>query len=428
VRDLLAPLSDQLKECGQTRVHDEVDLPLSWVLADMEMKGIAVDVSALKALGADLAGRLEQLEREIHAHAGRSFNVGSPKQLGEVLFDELKLPVIKKTKSGYSTDAEVLERLADKHPIASKLLEYRKLDKLITTYTDVLQAAVHERTGRVHATFQQTVGVTGRLITMDPDLQRTPVKTPEGQRIREAFVARPLPDGTETRLVDADWSQIELRLLAHFSEDPILIECFTHGVDVHRRTAAEVLGKNADEVTKQERELGKTVNFATIYGQGANGLAQLLGIAKKDAERTIARYFEVYAGVRAYSDRMVALAHERGYAETLLGRRRIIPELKSRSPMDRGFGERVAQNTPIQGSAADICKLAMFRIHERLRKEAPRTRLLLQIHDELVLESPLEEIEATSALVKDVMEHVVPLKVPLVADVGVGRSWGEAKR
>jgi DNA polymerase-1 len=426
VRDLHPLLHDALKDRGQLGFLHEVELPLSAVLAQMEVDGIAVDAVELKKIGEELAARLDATEKRIWALAGHELNIGSPKQLGEVLFDELKLPVIKRTKSGYSTDAEVLERLAGKHEICREILEYRRIDKLINTYTDVLQREVHGKTRRIHTTFQQTVGVTGRLITMDPDLQRTPIKTPEGQRIREAFVAQPFADGTPTVIVDADWSQIELRLLAHVSDDPLLVESFQKNLDVHRRTAAQIFKKAPESVTVGERNVGKTVNFATIYGQGAQALAQQLHVSAKDAKAYIDAYFDAYAGVRRWLEASIEAADEKGYATTLLGRKRIIPELKSRSPMDRGFGERVAANTPIQGSAADICKLAMLKIAARLPSVTARGRMILQVHDELLFEVPAADAEAVAALVKHEMEHVVELKVPLVAEVGIGKSWGEA--
>jgi DNA polymerase I len=428
VYDLHAPLVDRLKDAGNAeKLLFDLELPLSWVLGQMEMDGIGVDAGEMKKIGEELAGRLVAIEEHIHELAGKEFNIGSPKQLGEILFEHLKLPVLKRTKSGYSTDAEVLERLAPKHEICAQVVEYRRIDKLINTYTDVLQREVHPKTGRVHANFQQTVGVSGRIITMDPDLQRTPVKTEEGVRIRQAFVARPLKDGTKTMLIDVDWSQIELRLLAHFANDPVLVESYHKGVDIHRRTAAEILGKKPEDITKQERDIGKTVNFSTIYGQGALALGRIIGVSTKEADGYIERYFALYAGVHRWKDEAIKIADERGWAETILGRRRIIPELHSRSPMDRGFGERVAVNTPIQGSAADICKLAMLSIDKRLRKEAPRTKMLLQVHDELVLEAPIDEVETASKIVKECMENVVELRVPLIAEVGVGPSWGDAK-
>lgn len=427
VRELEPILRPLLEARGQLDVYRDVELPLVPILAQMERDGIAVDLPELGRIGEELIERRAALTTTIHGLAGRSFNIGSPKQLGEVLFDELGLPIVKRTKSGYSTDAEVLERLAPKHAIASEVLRYRLVDKLINTYTDVLQRSVQPRTGRVHAMFQQTVGVTGRLITTDPDLQRTPVKTDEGKRIRDAFVARPLADGTSTCIVDADWSQIELRLLAHLSGDPLLIDAFVHAVDVHVRTASQIFKKPVDQIEKREREVGKTVNFATIYGQGAIALGQLLGVSKKEASEYIAGYFEAYAGVKTWVAEVVARADRLGYAETVLGRRRIIPELASHSPMTRSFGERIAANTPVQGSAADLCKLAMLKVARRLPEVSPRGRMVLQVHDELLFEVPETDGAAVAAMVKHEMEHVLPLRVPLVADVRLGRSWGAAK-
>ncbi len=427
VRELEAPLAALLDARNQRGPLVELELPLVPVLADMEIAGIAVDLPELALIGAELTVRRSAVSASVHQLAGREFNLGSPKQLGEILFDELKLPVVKRTKSGYSTDAEVLERLAPKHEIARELLLHRSLDKLINTYTDVLQRSVNPKTGRVHARFQQTAGVTGRLISTDPDLQRTPVKTAEGKRIREAFVARPLTDGTPTCIVDADWSQIELRLLAHLSGDPRLVDAYVNALDVHVRTAAQIFHKPTEQVSKAEREAGKTVNFATIYGQGATALGQMLGVSRKEAAEYIAGYFEAYAGVRAWLTATIARADELGYAETLLGRRRIIPELKSHSPMTRSFGERIAANTPVQGSAADLCKLAMRNLAARLPGVSPRSRMILQVHDELLFEVPVADAGAVVALVKHEMEHVLALKVPLVAEVRVGTSWGTAK-
>lgn len=427
VRELEPILGPLLDEREQRRTYEELELPLVPVLAEMEIAGIAVDLGELAVIGGELAQRRTAVVARVHELAGRAFNLGSPKQLGEVLFDELKLPIVKRTKSGYSTDAEVLERLAPKHEIAREILLHRTLDKLINTYTDVLQRAVDPKTGRVHARFQQTVGVTGRLISTDPDLQRTPVKTAEGKRIREAFVATPLADGTPTCIVDADWSQIELRLLAHLSGDPLLVDAYVNAYDVHVRTAAQIFHKPVDQITRPEREAGKTVNFATIYGQGATALGQMLGVSRKEASEYIAGYFAAYAGVKTWVDATVALADERGYAETLLGRRRIVPELKSHSPMTRSFGERIAANTPVQGSAADLCKLAMLHIAAKLPAVSPRARMVLQVHDELLFEVPVAEADSVAALVKHEMEHVLPLRVPLVAEVRLGRSWGAAK-
>jgi DNA polymerase I len=414
-----ALVEERLRESGLAAHLAEHELPLAWVLGQMELDGVLVDAKELAVIGAELAERLRGLEQKIHGLAGREFNIGSTKQLAEVLFEELKLPVVKKTKTGYSTDQEVLEKLALKHEIAREIVEHRKVAKLINTYTDVLQAAVRPETGRIHASFQQTVSTTGRLICTDPDLQRTPIRTPEGRRIRQAFLAPP-----GHKLVSADWSQIELRLLAHVSGDPLLLESFRSGADVHRRTASEIFGCALDAVTEEQRGVGKTINFATIYGQGATALGQILGIPRKDAESYIEGYFRAYAGVRAWLDATIAGAHERGYVSTLIGRRRYIPELSSKNFMDRQTGERMAANTPIQGSAADLCKAAMLAIDRRLAGR--QTRMLLQIHDELVFEAPDAEVEAVSALVKEVMENAWPLAVPLVVEVGVGQTWSEA--
>ena len=430
--ELQAPLQKLLVQREQTKNLTDIELPLSIVLGEMELAGIGVDVAVLSEIGTELRQRLAAVEVEIHTLAGRSFNIGSPKQLGEVLFDELKLPVIKRTKTGYSTDAEVLERLSGKHAICAQILEHRKLDKLLNTYIDVLSrdATVH-KDGRVRTTLQQTSGATGRLITMDPDLQRTPVKTSEGGRIRRAFVAMPDALGRERVLVDADWSQIELRLLAHVSGDEALVQAYTTGEDIHRKTAAGIFNKDPKDITKAERDVGKTINFATIYGQGATALAQQLKVERKEAQRYIDAYFDTYKGVARYVSDAVVIAEEMGFAETLLGRRRIIPELSSKSPMDRGFGERVAVNTPIQGGAADICKLTMVRLHHRLAVEVPRARLLLQIHDELIVECHTDDAPKVAELCKLEMQRrdfgTVQLRVPLIAEVGIGPSWGHAK-
>jgi DNA polymerase-1 len=420
----LAPvLRARLIEEGQRAHYERVERPLAYVLASMEIAGIRVDQPDLERMSIEFNTRKAEIEKRIYELAGREFNIGSTKQLADVLFEELKLPVIKKTKTGYSTDAEVLERLAPKHEIARAVLQQRELAKLINTYTDVLRNAVSPHTGRVHASFLQTTGVSGRLITTDPDLQRTPVRTPEGKRIRKAFVA---PEGT--LLIAADWSQIELRVLAHFSRDPRLIESFAENLDLHRRTASILFSVAPEEVTPEQRNTGKTVNFATIYGQGATALAQILGVKRPDAQRYIEQYFEHYSGVRAWLDRTIDGAHRTGYVTTLLGRRRYIPELSARNDTDRAAGERIAANTPIQGSAADLCKLAMLAIAARLPDVAPRTRMLLQVHDELVFEGPESEIEPASTVIRAVMESPYPeLAVPLTCSIGVGRSWGDAK-
>jgi DNA polymerase I len=418
----LAPLvKTRLDDSGQTATFTDVDLPLSWVLGEMEFRGVLVDSEDLAALGKEFGARLEGIVSKIHALAGRAFNVNSTKQLSTVLFEELKLPVIKRTKTGYSTNVEVLTRLAKEHPIAKLILEQRQLAKLINTYTDVLGRSVHPETGRVHPTFQQTSGATGRLISTDPDLQRTPVRTTEGERIRRCFVAA---DGH--RILAADWSQIELRLLAHVSKDPLLCQAFRDGIDVHAQTAGKLFNCASDDVSKDQRRIGKTINFATTYGQGATALAQILEIPRKDAKRYIEDFFAAFAGVRAWIDDTVADAIESGYVTTLAGRKRIIPELASHNPMIRMAGTRIAANTPLQGSVADICKLAMLGIDARIRADGLGAVMLMQIHDELVFEVPEGEVDALTAICKDVMETVVSLDVPLIADVGVGHNWSEA--
>ena len=399
--------SPAIDTAEQRQVLEELSLPMSRVLAEMQLRGIRVDGAALGRLGAEFAARKAEIEGEIYEAAGREFNIGSTKQLGAVLFDELGLPVKKRTKTGYSTAAAVLEALAPQHPIAGLVLRQRALAKLINTYTRVLREAVDPETGRVHCVFQQTTGASGRLITTDPDLQRTPIRTEDGRRIREAFVPR---EGF--RLISADWSQIELRLLAHVTGDPALRAAFEEGVDVHRRTAAQIYGIPADAVTREQRGVGKTVNFATLYGQGATALAASLGVPRREAKALIDRYFEVYAGVRAWIDQSVRGAYERGYVTTLGGRRRLIPELTSNNPTDRAYGERIAANTPIQGSAADLCKLAMLRIYAQLRAEGLTARMILQIHDELLVEAPPEEVEVASQIIREAMTQAMPLDVP----------------
>ncbi|MEZ4253636.1 MAG: DNA polymerase, partial [Polyangiales bacterium] len=374
-----------------------------------------------ETLGREFEARRDEVEAEVHALAGRKFNLGSAKQLGEVLFDELKLPVLKRTKTGYSTAADVLERLAPKHPVVAQVLRWRALAKLVNTYTRVLREAIADD-GRIHCRIQQTVGASGRLITTDPDLQRTPIRTDDGKRIREAFVPR-----SGWVLISADWSQIELRILAHVTQDALLLEAFREGIDVHRRTASQIFGVAGDDVTPAQRNVGKTVNFATIYGQGATALAQSLDLPRKEAKALIDRYFEAYSGVRTWLDETVAEAHAKGFVETLMNRRRYVPELSSRDPTERSYGERIATNTPIQGSAADLCKLAMLDVAKAFAEEGVQAEMLLQIHDELLFECPPDEVERVEGIVRRGMENALALDVPLVVDVGHGASWADAK-
>lgn len=421
ISQLWEVLAPKLEQTGQRQFLDRVELPLSELLGFMELTGVAVDATVLAELGTTLKREGAVVEQKIYELAGHAFNVGSLKQLSAVLFDELELPVIRRTKTGYSTAADVLEKLRPKHEIIAHVLRWRAIAKLVQTYTNVLQAAVDPTSGRIHCTFQQTVSASGRLITTDPDLQRTPVRSPEGRKIREAFVAAP-----GHVLLSADWSQVELRLLAHFSGDPLLVEAFSQGLDVHARTAAEIHGIALDAVTAEQRNVGKTVNFATIYGQGATALGQQLGIAKRAAEDLIRMYFERYAGVAAWKARTIEQASQDGFVTTLLGRRRVVRELSSRNPTDRSYGERIAVNTPIQGSASDLCRLAMLQLGAALPANGLGGRIVLQIHDELLLEVPEDEVELTTQVVRLCMEGCYPLAVPLVVDVGVGASWAEA--
>jgi DNA polymerase-1 len=356
--------------------------------------------------------------------AGTALNLNSPKQLATVLFEKQQLPVLKKTKTGPSTDADVLEQLAAMgHDLPRLILDYRELQKLKSTYVDALPAEVNPGTGRIHTSFNQTGAATGRLSSSDPNLQNIPVRTPRGEAIRRGFVPAP-----GCQFLVADYSQIELRLMAHLSGDPAFIDAFKQGGDIHRQTAALIFNVPLDRVTPEMRGRAKTINFATIYGQGPFALSRQLGISQDDAKQFIARYFERFAGVRAFLDRQVALAREQGYVETLLKRRRYIPEVRDRNFNQRAYGERNAQNSPLQGSAADLIKLAMIRIHRALRDRRFEARMLLQVHDELVFETPPGEIDALRDLVRTQMEHVMELRVPLVVDIGVGPNWLDAKR
>ena len=400
---------------------DEVELSL--VLAKMELQGIEVHKESLESLSVEFRETLESLKQEIYTLAGREFNIGSPKQLAVVLFEDLGLPVIKKTKTGYSTKAEVLEKLAKDHEIAVKLLVYRKFEKLINTYVDVLLREIQPDSGRIHCQFGQTASTTGRLITSEPDLQRTPVRTDEGRRIRRCFKAK-----AGHKLLVADWSQVELRIMAHLSGDSVLHEAFKNGDDIHKRTASGLFDKDESEVTKEERDIAKTVNFATIYGQGSSALGQNLGIPKKRAKEIIERYFEVYSGVREWIDRTMEEARVMGRVSTIAGRTRFIPELFSKNFAVKQAGERMAVNTPVQGSAADICKKVMLDLDKALSKRPElKSKLLLQIHDELVFECPEGEVDVMMPLVTNHMENAWPLDVPLVVSADVGDNWEEAK-
>ena len=414
--------SDQLAAESLEELFDELETPLIPVLADMEMNGVGIDPGFFAAMSARLAGELRLIREDIHRVAGTEFNINSTPQLREVLFERLGLPVIKRTKTGPSTDSSVLEQLAVQgHELPRLMMDYRQLEKLRNTYVDALPALVNPDTRRIHTTFNQAVAATGRLSSSDPNLQNIPIRTTVGREIRKGFVA---PAGAV--LLTADYSQIELRILAHFSDDEVFVRAFREGKDVHRETAAVIFDVPANEVTGAMRDQAKTVNFATLYGQGPFGLARQLGISMEDAKRFIAQYFERFAGVRRFLDEQVAQAKELGYVSTLMGRRRRIPELRARAWNVRQFGERVAQNTPIQGTAADLIKVAMIRIRELLRGD-PDVRMLLQVHDELVFEVAEGRVAEVSAAVVEVMESAMELKVPLRVDVGAGRTWYDCK-
>lgn len=413
----------QLEALALRRLLDEIEMPLVPVLVDMEWRGIAVDVSRLEALSREFGEELGRIERAIYAEAGVEFNLNSTAQLRHVLFEKLNLPVLKRTKTGPSTDAEVLEDLgAMGFTVPALLLEYRELSKLKSTYVDVLPRRVNPRTGRIHTTFHQTGAATGRLSSSDPNLQNIPVRTPRGERIRSCFVP-----GPGCRMVVADYSQIELRLLAHLSGDQAFVEAFKRGGDIHRETAAILFGVPVDAVTPEMRARAKTINFATIYGQGPLALSKQLGISQSEAKEFIRRYFERFSGVRRFLDSQVEKAREQGYVETLFGRRRYIPELRDSNYGVRAFGERTAMNSPLQGSAADLIKIAMINLHGRLKEANLRAGMLLQVHDELVLEAPVDEVERVVEMVRHEMETAVSLTVPLVVDIGVGDNWLEAK-
>ncbi|MCK6555010.1 DNA polymerase I [Candidatus Binatia bacterium] len=420
LRNRLAP---RLEQQGLTRLFFDLEMPLVTVLTRMERHGIRVDAAALADMGAEMTLRLAALEKEIYELAGGPFNIGSPAQLREVLFERLALPRkgVKRTKTGLSTDVDVLSRLAAIHPLPQKILDYRSVAKLKSTYVDALQAALNPQTGRLHTTFNQTVATTGRLSSSDPNLQNIPVRTEEGRRIRQAFVAA---DGC--RLVVADYSQIELRLLAHLSGDAALVAAFQAGDDVHTRTAAEVFEVLPGVVSAEMRRAAKAINFGIIYGMGPPRLARELGIPLERAEAYIGNYFARYAGVRSYLEATLAEARERGYVTTLLGRRRGVPDLISVDRRVAQAAERVAANTPIQGSAADLIKLAMVAIDRRIRAERLPVAMLLQVHDELVFEVPEARCDEVATLVCREMETVYPLRVPLRVDVGSGRTWAEA--
>lgn len=420
---LTRKLAPMLKELELEQLFSQVELPLIGVLADMERHGVKVDGEFLGEMSKELEVKLEGLMVQITSLAGTDFNINSPKQLAEVLFDKLGLKPIRRNKTGYSTDVAVLEELALHHDLPALVLSYRQLAKLKSTYVDALPALVHPRTGRTHTSFNQAVTATGRLSSSNPNLQNIPTRTSLGREIRRAFIAEP-----SHLLLSADYSQIELRILAHLSEDELLLEAFSKGEDVHCKTAAEVFGVRPEAVTHEMRRAAKTVNFGIIYGLSPYGLARDLNISQQEARKIIEGYFSRYRGVREFLDRTIQEAHQWGYVTTLCRRRRYLPDLRSRNRNVREFAERTAINTPIQGAAADLIKLAMLRIHRDLSQRGLLSRMTLQVHDELLFEVPRSEVQEMVALVREGMEGVMKLKVPLVVDISLGPNWGEMER
>lgn len=418
---LMEKTRERMREDGLENLFEKIELPLVRVLADMQIYGIEIDKNQLMKFSEMLTEKTEAAEKEIHALAGENFNINSPKQLGVILFEKLGLKAVKKTKSGYSTNADVLEKLKDKHPIIPLITEYRQFAKLKSTYCDGL-SAVTEADGRVHSNFTQTVTVTGRISSTEPNMQNIPVRTSLGREMRKMFVAK---EGCV--LIDADYSQIELRVLASIAEDEKMISAFKNDEDIHTVTAAQVFGIDISKVTSEQRSSAKAVNFGIVYGIGEYSLSQDIHVSVKEAKQYIANYLEKYSGVREYMEKIKMRAAEDGYVKTLMNRIRYIPELKSSNYNIRAFGERVALNTPIQGSAADIIKLAMIRVHDRIEAEKLSSRLILQVHDELIIEAPVEEQEFAARILREEMENAAELKVPLKVDLSVGKSWYEAK-
>lgn len=410
-------LEKEINALGMLHLYHDVELPLAKVLAKMELAGIRCNPEKLQRISAEMEEQLTQLTDEIYKLAGTEFNINSPKQLAAILYEQMKLPVLKKTKTGPSTDAEVLEQLSF-HPFVAKILTYRQINKLKTTYADALVGLINPETGRIHTTFNQAITATGRLSSANPNLQNIPVRTAEGRRIRSAFEPE-----AGCLLLSADYSQIELRVLAHLSGDQGMIEAFTSGMDIHRRTAAEVMGIPLDAVTPEQRDSAKAINFGIVYGISSFGLAKGANLSQAQAQKYIDQYFARYPQVKAYLDHMVSSARETGYVTTILNRRRYLPDITSKNYPRRSFAERTAMNTPIQGSAADIIKMAMLRIDQAFKACKVKARMLLQVHDELVFEVPAHELEEVAKIVKENMETVLDLKVPLVVDLKAGNDW-----
>lgn len=415
---------EKLEQEKLTDLYTSIELPLAQVLAIMELEGVRIDTAYLEAMGAELSIRIEELAQKLYEAAGEEFNLNSSKQLGVILFEKLGLPVIKKTKTGYSTDAEVLDTLAEEYEFVKDILAYRQLSKLKSTYIEGILKLVRPETGKVHTTFNQTITATGRLSSTEPNLQNIPIKTEEGKRIRKAFV----PSVPGNVLVAADYSQIELRILAHMSKDPVLVDSFMNDEDIHRRTASEVFGVPMEEVTKEMRRNAKAVNFGIIYGQTDYGLSKELGISRAEAKAYIENYFNRYSGVKQWIEKAIGEARTTGISTTMMGRKRYIKDINSKNFNLRSFAERTAVNTPIQGSAADIIKRAMLKVQGRLHQNHLKAQMLLQVHDELILEVPPQEIAGVIKILHECMEEAADLEVPLKIDVNVGFNWYDMER
>ena len=415
------PLLKALEETGMKTLFMDMEMPLLFTLSDMEKEGIRVNAEELKEYGQQLQVRIEELEKLIWEQAGEEFNINSPKQLGVILFEKLQMPGGKKTKTGYSTAADVLDKLAPEHKIVADILEYRQLTKLKSTYADGLANYI-DAGGRIHSTFNQTITATGRISSTEPNLQNIPIRTELGRLLRKVFIPK---EGFV--FLDADYSQIELRVLAHMSGDEKLIQAYREAQDIHRMTASQVFHIPFEEVTPLQRRNAKAVNFGIVYGISSFGLSQDLSITRKEAAQYIENYFETYPKIKGFLDGLVEHAKEEGYVTTMFGRRRPVPELKSSNFMQRSFGERVAMNSPIQGTAADIIKIAMIRVHKRLKEENLKSRLILQVHDELLIETAKEEIQEVSKILEEEMKGAAALSVSLEIDMHTGNNWYEAK-
>ncbi len=419
---LVEPIMADLRRHSLLDLYRNIELPLIPVLMQMEMHGVALDADFLRTFEARLAEQVQALEQAIYSAVGHEFNINSTRQLGDILFGELKLPAGKKTKTGYSVSADVIESLQGKHPVVDSLLEYRQLNKLKSTYVDGLLELMDQTTGRVYTSFNQTVASSGRLSSSNPNLQNIPVRTEVGRQIRRAFIADP-----SYILLTADYSQFELRILAHITHEPRLIEAFNNNEDIHTITASTLFSVPVEQVTKEQRRLAKTVVYAILYGQSAFGLSQVTGMSNREAADFINRYHETFPNIKQYVERTLAQAHQQGYVNTLFGRKRFIPDMRALSHSERQALDREAINMPIQGGNADLIKIAMLRIAHALREQRLKTRMILQVHDELVFEVPVEELERVRPLMKSLMEEVYPLDVPIKVELKQGRNWYEAE-